>query len=163
MLQFSSTPREIVPGQLWSLRASDTDKPHLPARAPRLAVVQDVGPQSGGEKIVRLAPISVDTRYPGIYDLLVPSTESPIGCSFMVECWNVQATDPRCLDRAIGKLHDSAMQDIRTLWCAFKEGVTPIRTTGITGRAFPGIPIERQLQFQTGENEAIRNAIIPCR
>lgn len=158
-LQFSSPQGEITVGQVWSLRAHDTEEPLLPALAPRLVVVQEVGCESAGARAIRLVPISADTRYPGIFDLLVPGTESPIGCSFMIECWNVQAADAKCLDRAIGKLQDSAIADIRILCAAFRDGVDSVRTVGITGRAFPGIPLDRRLQFQAREAAAVGNAI----
>jgi hypothetical protein len=162
-LQLSFRPEKVESGQLWTLhlwRGSRETRGQT-LLAPRLAVVLEVGSSGQLHPWVRLAAVSVETAGAGIFDLLVPRAQSPIGCSFIVECWNVEIASPHSLHKAVGRLGKQTMRDMLALSRAYEAGVAPAGISGLTGAVFAGAASREQVRFQARERKAVRETLIP--
>lgn len=165
-LQFLTAPTRVEVGQLWALdapRENAISGKTGTETAPRLVIVLESDGKDHNPSWVCLAGVSVETEYAGTYDLIVPMKHSPLGCSFMVEGWNVLKASRGCLGYPIAELHGSVVRDACALVKAHKTGTLPSdRVRGVTGAAFRPHRSEGQEHFHVRELEAMRSQISSC-
>jgi hypothetical protein len=163
---FRVAPARIEPGQLWSLRElkkkATSARPADSSRRTRFAVTLEIERRGRAPKSVHWAPVSVETEYAGPYDVIVPVVQSAIGCSFMIECWNIQESRRRALGRPIGMIHRSIVNSAVMTSEAMSAGTMPKGIRAERGFSSGASVDAIRNRFQARERTAIRNLLKPC-
>lgn len=158
--QFAAPPERIEAGQLWTLSQSRT-RHRRQNRPPRYAVVVDVRHGTTQPVPVQVALLSVEIEYAGPGDVVVSQSASPIGCAFMVECWNMRAVPTATLETPIGPLNERAIQTVRDILRACHAGHELRGAVEMSGTLFRvGLP-DQFASFRARERRVMRGRFRP--
>jgi len=94
---------------------------------PRIVVILE-GASSGRrdiDRMVSVAPISVDTVFATNFDLVVTAAASPLPFAFMVEAWNEMTAVEARLDRCLGALGPSLRTSLERVRECWRAGLDP--------------------------------------
>lgn len=154
-LRLDRQPETIETGQLWRLADKEA------AAAKRYALVTEiVRTREGVTDTVRVAPISLETWYAGPRDILVSASESPLGCSFMIECWNQVLAPVEALAEAVAELPLPVVRDC-TLLGQVNAEVSKVESH--IGFAVGERIEEERRAFQVAEQARLARLIYPSR
>jgi hypothetical protein len=123
-------------------------------------VVLELSPASPPTRAYRVAAVSVEVEYAGAYDVIVPLRRSPLGCSFMIECWNVREVLHDAIGEPIGSLGRTIAKKCLKVWKRKRSRQAPARVDPETGL----LHVDRLgKRFQAREARAVRAALTPFR
>ena len=150
--KFAAPPEQIEAGQLWALPQSRV-RHRRRNSPPRYGVVVDVSRGTGRSISVHVALVSVEIEHAGFGDVVVPQSASPIGCAFMVECWNIRSLPAAILKTPVGPLYGRGIQTIREVLRAVQTGHDLHGALEISGALFRVGPPERLASFRGREGK----------
>lgn len=148
--KFAAPPEEVEAGQLWALLESRVTHRRRNS-PPRYGVVVNVSRGTRQPTSVHVALVSVEIEHAGPGDVVVPQSVSPIGCAFMVECWNVESLPMAILETPIGPLYGRAIQTIRGVLRATQIGQDLHGALEMSGALFRVCPPEQFASFRACE------------
>lgn len=112
------TPEQLRTGQIWSTKTEviipGYSEPIDLAQQSRLVLIccDDRDAYDPNFPEIRVAPISGEVENATDFDLIIDQEQCPLGYELMLECWNSQPMLSANLDKFLGEVTFSVMEDV---------------------------------------------------